>query len=155
MFIRDCATSFMLVLMICANWLIRALTSFQLHTQALGEWSNYPLLNMCLGKSGRKRVILIHVIDTVTYNLPSIPVQQRAAKSKTTTLQLTLICYKFLLTYSLWQMVTQWESHRLPGSSPINTYFSQQKSNLVATCTFLRLKSEVPTRRRELEGAGE
>ena len=29
---------------------------------------NYPLLNMCLGKSG-KRVILIHVIDSATYNL--------------------------------------------------------------------------------------
>ena len=33
--------------------------------------------------------------------------------------------------------------------------FSQQKSNLVATCTFLRLTSKVATRRRELEGAGE
>ena len=40
-------------------------------------------------------------------------------------------------------------------SSRINTSFSQQKSNLVATCTFLRLTSEVATRRRELEGAGE
>ena len=52
-------------------------------------------------------------------------------------------------------MVTQWESHRLPGNSHIITYFSQQKSNLVATCTFLRLKSNVSTHRRELEGAEE
>ena len=52
-------------------------------------------------------------------------------------------------------MVTQWYHTDLPGSSRINTSFSQQKTNLVATCTFLRLTSEVATRRKELEGAGE
>ena len=43
----------------------------------------------------------------------------------------------------------------LPGSSRINIYFPQQTSKLEATCTFLKLISEVPSHQRELEGAGE
>ena len=48
-------------------------------------------------------------------------------------------------------------SHRLmyQGSSCINRYFYQQNSKLVATCTFLRLISEVPSHQKELEGAAE
>ena len=37
-----------------------------------------------------ERIILIHMIDSLTYNLPSIPVLLDAAKSETTTLQLEL-----------------------------------------------------------------
>ena len=43
----------------------------------------------------------------------------------------------------------------LPGNSRINTYFPKQTSKIEATCTFLRLISEVPSRRRELEGTEE
>ena len=43
-----------------------------------------------------------------------------------------------MLTYSLWQTVTQWHHTDLPG----NIAISQQKFNLVATCTYLRLISE-------------
>ena len=52
-------------------------------------------------------------------------------------------------------MVTQWYHTDLSGSSRIKTYFSKQKPKPVATCTFLRLISEAPSCRRELEGAGE
>ena len=81
---------------------------------------------------------------------------QRRAKQPHYSLKYTAITpYKFLLTFSLWQTATQWYYTLLPGSSRINTYFSKQKPQIVATCTFLRPTSKIPTRRRELEGAGE
>ena len=70
--------------------------------------------------------------------------QQRAKLPRYSLNYIALIRYKFLLTYSLWQTVTQWYPTDLPGSSSINT-FSQQKSELVATRNFFRLISEVPS----------
>ena len=61
---------------------------------------NYLLLNTCSDKVGGERVILIHVIDSVTYNLASILVYnvQRRAKPHYSLNYTALIRYKFLLT---------------------------------------------------------
>ena len=46
-------------------------------------------------------------------------------------------------------------SHTLTRQWPHKHVFSQQISELVATCTLFRLISEVPSRWRELESPGE
>ena len=52
-------------------WVERERAWYLLFTHA----RKYPLLNTCSGKSGRGTRILIHVIDSVTYNLANILVQ--------------------------------------------------------------------------------
>ena len=63
---------------------------------------NYPLLNMCLGKSGRVMHKPIHVIDSVTYIIASMcsSVQRRAKPPHYNFIYIALILYKFLLTYN-------------------------------------------------------
>ena len=123
---------------------------------------NYPLLNTCLGKSERGTRNTFPCewwwdICKFTKYTCIVACSEERNKFKQPYYSLNyigLICYNFLLTYSLWQTVTQWESHRLRGCRRINTYFSA-KIQLIASCTFLRLKWEVLTCRRQLESAGE
>ena len=74
-----------------------------------------------LRQSRRGTRKLIHVIDTVMYNLASIVAYSEEQNNSLN--YIALIHNKFLLTYSVLQTGTQWYHTDLPGSSCINTYF--------------------------------
>ena len=110
---------------------------------------NYPLLNTCSDKGGRRMCNTYPRDWYCDVQFSKYSNVQRRAKQPHYSLNYTALSrYKFLLTYSLWQTVTQWYHTDLPGSS-------QQKSEVGATCTFFRLIQQVPSRWRELESPGE
>jgi len=73
-------------------------------------------------KVGGERVILIHVLIVwCKFSEPSIVTcsEERAKQPHYSLNYTAFIGYKFLLTYSVWQTVTQWYHTDLPGSNRI------------------------------------
>ena len=91
---------------------------------------------------GGEHVILIHMVDSVMYNLAIILAQKRAAiRNNHTTTWTTFVHPYSLQVFTNLQSMTNGNSgitQTYPGAARtrINTYFPQQKSKLEATCAF-------------------